>query len=222
MVGERGQRDPDHQTQAFWKNFEYEYAGTFFSLEYAGKGEIFDNLAIWKEEKYRRLQGTCPVIALSFANVKATTFEKAKIRICQILSDLYIKFYFLRDSDVLTEKDIQYFDRVSDGMAEEDAVVSLHRLCDFIRRYYGKRPIILLDEYDTPMQEAYVYGYWEEIVEFIRNLFNSAFKTNPYLDRAIMTGILVKPEMDAPSPLGSKKPHQVDEVGFPAKLEKPR
>ncbi len=58
-----------------------------------------------------------------------------------------------------------------------------------MERYYGKKVIILLDEYDTPMQEAYVYGYWEEIVSFMRNLFNSTFKTNPYLDRAIMTGI---------------------------------
>ena len=59
----------------------------------------------------------------------------------------------------------------------------------YLSRYYGKKVIILLDEYDTPMQEAYVNGYWEELVAFTRSLFNATFKTNPYLERAIMTGI---------------------------------
>ncbi|MBR3607855.1 MAG: AAA family ATPase, partial [Lachnospiraceae bacterium] len=67
--------------------------------------------------------------------------------------------------------------------------LSLHQLSKFLYQYYGKKVIILLDEYDTPMQEAYVKGYWEEIVSFIRSLFNSTFKTNPYLERALMTGI---------------------------------
>ena len=173
----------------FGKTLNMSMLECFFSLEYADKGNLFENLAIWKEEKYRNLQGTYPVISLSFANVKADTFEKTKIRICQILTDLYIKYDFLKDSGVLTEKDREYFDRVSEDMPETDATISLHRLCDYVKRYYGKKPIMLLDEYDTPMQEAYVYGYWEEIVSFTRTLFNAAFKTNPCLERAVMTGI---------------------------------
>ena len=74
-------------------------------------------------------------------------------------------------------------------MSENDAAISLKRLCEFMQRYYGKKAIILLDEYDTPMQEAYVCGYWDKLVSFIRSLFNSTFKTNPYMERAIMTGI---------------------------------
>ena len=74
-------------------------------------------------------------------------------------------------------------------MNTEDAPMALHRLSDYLYRYYGKKTIILLDEYDTPVQEAYVSGYWEEIVSFTRVLFNNTFKTNPYLERAIMTGI---------------------------------
>lgn len=66
---------------------------------------------------------------------------------------------------------------------------SLSNLSDYLMRYYGKKVILLLDEYDTPMHEAYVGGYWDELVSFIRNLFNSTFKTNPYLERALMTGI---------------------------------
>lgn len=97
--------------------------------------------------------------------------------------------YFLRCSDVLTEKDRVFFDRVFVDMGDSDATLAIYQLSEFLHRYYGKRVIILLDEYDTPMQEAYVNGYWEELTAFFRGLFNAAFKTNPYLERAILTGI---------------------------------
>lgn len=173
----------------FGKTLNMSMVEQFFSIDYANRGDLFENLNIWKEEKYRKLQGTIPVISLSFANVKETTYVKTKTRICQTLTDLFIKYAFLRDSDTLTPRDREYFDRVSERMADTDAVIALYKLSDFIQRYYGKKPIILLDEYDTPMQEAYVNGYWDEIVSFTRSLFNSTFKTNPFFDRAIMTGI---------------------------------
>ncbi len=173
----------------FGKTLNMSMVEQFFSIDYANRDDLFENLNIWKEEKYRKLQGTIPVISLSFANVKETTYVKTKTRICQTLTDLYIKYAFLRDSDTLTPRDREYFDRVSERMADTDAVIALYKLSDFIQRYYGKKPIILLDEYDTPMQEAYVNGYWDEIVSFTRSLFNSTFKTNPFFDRAIMTGI---------------------------------
>lgn len=173
----------------FGKTLNMSMVEQFFSVGYADRGDLFENLNIWKEEKYRKLQGTIPVISLSFANVKENTYEKTKIRICQTLTDLYIKYAFLRDSDVLTERDREYFDRVSERMTDTDAVIALHKLSDFMQRYYERKPIILLDEYDTPMQEAYVYGYGDEMVSFTRSLFNATFKTNPYFDRAVMTGI---------------------------------
>ena len=173
----------------FGKTLNMSMVEQFFSIYYANRSDLFEGLDIWKEEAYRALQGTIPVISLSFANVKENTYEKTKVRICQTLTDLYIKYMFLKDSDVLTEKDKEYFDRVSERMSDTDAVITLHKLSDFLQRYYGKKPIILLDEYDTPMQEAYVNGYWDEMVSFTRSLFNSTFKTNPYFDRAIMTGI---------------------------------
>lgn len=74
-------------------------------------------------------------------------------------------------------------------MDDVTAQEAINNLSNYLSRYYGKKVIILLDEYDTPMQEAYVNGYWEELVSFTRSLFNSTFKTNPYLERAIMTGI---------------------------------
>lgn len=173
----------------FGKTLNMSMLEYFFSLDYEGQGHLFEGTKIWEREGYRSLQGTLPVISLSFANVKETTFENAKIRINQIITDLYNKREYLQNGGVLTKRDIQYFDRVSDDMAETDAVVALQKLCDFMQRYYKKRVVILLDEYDTPMQEAYVNGFWDEMVSFMRNLFNSTFKTNPYLDRAIMTGI---------------------------------
>ena len=173
----------------FGKTLNMSMVEQFFSVDYAGQGKLFEKMNIWKEEKYRQMQGTYPVISLSFANVKENTFEGTKTRICQILADVYNKNQFLRDSGVLSDREVKFFDSISVNMAETDATISLHKLCDFMQRYYGKAPIVLLDEYDTPMQEAYVNGYWDEIVAFTRNLFNSTFKTNPYLERAILTGI---------------------------------
>ncbi len=173
----------------FGKTLNINMLERFFSISYAGQSKIFENLDIWQDEKYRNMQGKYPVISISFANVKENTFAKAKIRICQIISDLYIKNEFLKNSGLLSDKDLKYFDRVSEYMEETDATISLYKLCSYMQQYYGKKVIILLDEYDTPMQEAYLNGYWDELVSFTRNLFNSTFKTNPFLDRAIMTGI---------------------------------
>lgn len=90
---------------------------------------------------------------------------------------------------MLYETDIAYFKRVSDDMDDSDASLALYQLSDFLCRYYGKKVIILLDEYDTPMQEAYVDDFWNELVGFTRSLFNATFKTNPWLERGLMTGI---------------------------------
>ena len=162
----------------------------FFSVDYAGRGDLFEGLSIWEEEKYRNLQGTYPVISLSFARIKETDYETTKEKIFQVLTNLYIKYSFVRNSDALTDADRLFFDRILNfEMKDSDATSALYQLSDYLYRYYGKKPIILLDEYDTPMQEAYVNGFWDEMVAFTRSLFNSTFKTNPYMRRAIMTGI---------------------------------
>ncbi len=174
----------------FGKTLNMSMVEQFFSLDYAGRGEIFEGLSIWKDEKYRKLQGTYPVISLSFANVKERDFQTTREKICQILTNLYVKYQFLRDSAALTDTDRAFFDRIlAVEMRDSDATFALYQLSDYLYRYYGKKVIILLDEYDTPMQEAYVNGYWDELASFTRSLFNAAFKTNPCLERAIMTGI---------------------------------
>ncbi len=179
----------------FGKTLNMNMLERFFSIKYREQGTIFEGLNIWEEKspdgdyKYRDLQGTYPVISLSFAGVKEPDYDMAVYRLCGIIQDLYIKNYFLLQSDVLTEGEKNIFKRMADDMDVKDAPVALHRLSYYLSRHYDKKVIILLDEYDAPMQEAFVSGYWEKMVSFTRNLFNNTFKTNPYLERAVMTGI---------------------------------
>lgn len=173
----------------FGKTLNMSMVEEFFSVDYAERGDLFEGLSIWEEEKYRRMQGTYPVISLSFASVKERDYPTVKTRICQLITDLYIKYSFIKKCDWMTEADIEFFDSVRTGMTEVVATIAIYKLSYYLYRYYGKKVIILLDEYDTPMQEAYVDGFWDELVGFTRSMFNSAFKTNPWLERAIMTGI---------------------------------
>ena len=173
----------------FGKTLNMSMLERFFSVKYKGKGEIFEPFAIWKEEEYRELQGTYPVISISFANIKDGNYEILKENIYQLIVTLYGQYEFLRESPALTRRDKELFDRISMDMSETDAAMSLHNLSRYLECFYGKKVIILLDEYDTPMQEAYVNGYWDELVALTRSLFNATFKTNPYLERALMTGI---------------------------------
>ncbi len=173
----------------FGKTLNMSMVEQFFSVNDAGRGALFQDLSIWQEETYRKLQGTYPVISLTFAGVKENSYWKTRKRINQIFVNLYADYRFLLESDVLTEAEKEYFKSVSIDMDEVTAAAALHQLSRYLSHYYGKKVLILLDEYDTPMQEAYLAGFWEELVAFIRSLLNAAFKTNPYMERAIMTGI---------------------------------
>ncbi len=173
----------------FGKTLAMSMVEQFFSIQYADKKDLFKNFSIWKDEKYRQLQGTYPVIFLSFANIKGKSYEAAREGIIHVIIDLYGKHRFLLEGNSLNQQEKAYFDYVNPDMSDTMAAMSLHRLSICMYRYYGKRSLILLDEYDAPMQEAYVNGYWEELVSFTRSLFNSTFKTNPYMERGLMTGI---------------------------------
>lgn len=176
----------------FGKTMNMSMIESFFSVDYANRADLFEGLSIWKDEKYRALQGTYPVIFLSFANVKETDYLSARERICRLISEVYNKNWFLLESGLLKDNEKADFLNVTNKktqMSDEEAGMALHSLSGYLSRYYGKKVIILLDEYDTPMQEAYVSGYWNQMVAFTRGLFNSTFKTNPYLERGIMTGI---------------------------------
>lgn len=173
----------------FGKTLNLSMLEKFFSVEYAGRGELFEGLSVWEDEKYRKLQGTYPVIFLSFASVKETDYDSARKKICQLIADEYVKHIFLLEKGRLAETEKESFLRKTIDMSDVEATYALHQLSFYLSRYYGKKVIILLDEYDTPMQEAYVNGFWNELVAFIRSMFNATFKTNPYLECAVMTGI---------------------------------
>ena len=173
----------------FGKTLNMSMLEQFFSIDYAGRNELFEGLSVWEDEKYRKLQGTYPVIALSFADMKEASVQDARKMICYNIECLYNRYHLLLEGDLLNEKEKKFFRNVSADMENYVAAVSLRTLSDYLYRYYGKKVIVLLDEYDTPMQETYINGYWEELVEFTRSLFHTSFKMNPYLERAIMTGI---------------------------------
>jgi len=173
----------------FGKTLNMNMLEKFFSVEYAGREDLFEGLYIWGLEKYRKIQGTYPVISISFANIKEQDYETARRKICQILSDLYSRNRFLLEENILDDKEKQFFEDVAADMDDVTATLAVHKLSLFLSRYYKNKVLIFLDEYDTPMQEAYVNGYWGKMVFFTRSLFHASFKTNPYLERAIMTGV---------------------------------
>ena len=173
----------------FGKSLNLNMLECFFSEKYRGEGELFRGLSIWNHEKYREIQGTYPVIFFSFADIKGQTFTSAREAICQVSQDLYAEFGFLKESERLSQEEKDYFSLVAPTMSDAVAAMSLKRLSMCLHSYYGKKVLIFLDEYDTPLQEAYMYGFWDELTGFMRGLFNSTFKTNPYLERALLTGI---------------------------------
>lgn len=173
----------------FGKTLNMSMVECFFSVKYAKRLDLFEGLSIEKNAGLRKLQGTYPVLFLSFAAVKTNTYVNARRQICSLIASLYDENMYLLNGDTLNEREKKRFQAVTPEMNDADAVMALQNLCLFLSKYYGKKVIVLLDEYDTPLQESYAYGYWRELTAFTRSLFNATFKTNPYLERAIMTGI---------------------------------
>ena len=173
----------------FGKTLNMSMLNCFFSNQYTGRSDLFDDLYIWKNEEYRKLQGKYPVIFLSFADVKQNNYVDAVAKIKNIIVDIYAQYEQLYLGSGMTALQKQQYYSVKSEMSDVTAQDSLKMLSSHLSSYYRKNVIILLDEYDTPMQEAYIHGYWDEFISFLRSLFNSTFKTNQYLERAVMTGI---------------------------------
>ena len=173
----------------FGKTLNMSMLNCFFSNQYANRGDLFEGLSVWEDEKYRQLQGTYPVIFLSFADVKQTDYIDAVAKVKRNIVDLFSQYDRLYDTDVMTETQKQQYRMINYDMSDVMAQDALKLLSSHLYQYYGKKVLIFLDEYDTPMQEAYIHGYWDKFTAFMRSLFNATFKTNPYLERAVMTGI---------------------------------
>lgn len=172
----------------FGKTLTMSMVACFFSIEYAGS-TLFENLKIWKNEELRDLQGRYPVISLSFSDIKENSFPQVRNKICESIVDLYNHFDFLVKGDLLNTREKEYFNSVSSKMEDSEASIALRRLSGYLYKYYHQKVIILLDEYDTPMLEAFTGGYWEDLTSFMRSLFNATFKNNPFMERSILTGI---------------------------------
>ena len=173
----------------FGKTLNMSMLNCFFSMKYAGRSDLFDGLSVWQDEKYRGLQGTYPTIFVSFAEVKQSNCADAIRQIKKVIAEAYQPYEFLAKSDKLSELHRAQFRKVSPEMDDVTAQNALKDLSNYLSIYYERKTVILLDEYDTPMQEAYINGYWDELVAFLRSFYNLTFKTNPYMERSLMTGI---------------------------------
>lgn len=173
----------------FGKTLNISMTEQFFSVRYAERTDLFEGMKVWEEETMRGYQGIYPVISLTFAGIKDSKYQSARENICRMIEEVYNENDYLTKGTFLNEKEKEYYASVTAYMDDSTASMALRNLSGYLFRYYGKKGIILLDEYDTPMQEAYVNGYWKELVSFLRNIFNNTFKSNPYLERALMTGI---------------------------------
>lgn len=172
----------------FGKTLNMSMTECFFSNKYTGRGDLFEGLSIWDYE-YRKLQGTYPVIFLSFANIKASKYEDMEYKITEVIADLYEKNNYLLEGKLLSKNEREYYQGIKTGIQDTVAAGAIHSMADFLQRYYSKKVIIILDEYDTPMQEAWLSGYWDEAVRFFSSLFNATFKTNDHLERGLITGV---------------------------------
>ena len=173
----------------FGKTLNMNMLNCFFSRQYENRGDLFKGLSIWTDQRYQRLQGSYPVIFISFADVKQNNYKDAIQKIKNIVVDAYRQHRYLNKEDCFTENEKQQMMEITEKMDDVTAQDALKNLSSYLNLLYGKKVLIFLDEYDTPMQEAYINGYWDEFTGFMRGLFNATFKTNPYLERAVMTGI---------------------------------
>jgi len=175
----------------FGKTLNMDMLKCFFSNQCAGRSDLFEGLSIWNEEKYRELQGQYPVIFISFATIKADNYVDARDGIISTVYRAYQEYHSILEDDMFFIELKNYISTITPDrkMTNEALFGALNYLSECLFNYYGKKTIILMDEYDTPMQEAYIHGYWKEFTVFMRSMFNATFKTNSYMERAIMTGI---------------------------------
>ncbi|MBO6307779.1 MAG: AAA family ATPase [Oribacterium sp.] len=159
----------------------------FFSIRQGNNEELFRGLNISKDTEMMEECGKWPVLFVSFAAIKAENYKDALIQFVQTFMDLKINLSFIKDN--LSDDELELWNEINYKMDASVAIKCLNNFSSWLNRYYGKKVIILIDEYDTPMQEAYVNGYWDEISRFMRNMFNSTLKTNPYLGKALLTSI---------------------------------
>lgn len=173
----------------FGKTLNLRMVECFFSSKYANRSDLFDCFKVWKDHRFHELQGKFPVIFLSFGSVKMNTANGIIAQLANQISQLLFDFYYLEEKHLLTEAELEQYHKYQTTESYKDLIAAIPFLCSILYRIYNQKVIILLDEYDTPMLEAWNCGVWEECSAYIRNLMNAIFKSNPYMQKALLTGI---------------------------------
>ena len=173
----------------FGKTLLLDTVNKFFSVEYKNQPDLFEGLSIMEDEKMAALRGTMPVISLTFADVKEATMADAMEQIKSKIWDLFRRYSAIIDFSKLTEDEQAEYKLYNRNISDKTASGALNFLSSILEKCYQEKVILLLDEYDSPLIEAYTNGYWEELITFMKKFFNSSFKTNSSMYRVLMTGI---------------------------------
>lgn len=172
----------------FGKTLNLDMVNCFFSTQYAGRYDLFDGLEVWADRNLRMEQGAWPVISLSFAGIKPTSFEQMREEVAQTIMQA-CRTLWPEGPNSAPDQMVPALSAILEDKSDVAIKTALNIMCEVLYRQTGKKAIVLLDEYDTPLQEAWISGYWDAAITFLRGFFNSSFKTNPYLERALITGI---------------------------------
>ncbi len=218
LIDMRGEANLFTRPRRFGKTLNISMIKYFFDVECSDAKQLFEGLAIMRQgEEYTKLMSKYPVISLSFKSMKQSDFELSYMQMKKMIAEEYTRHDHLLKWNGLTESDKQRYTAIRDVQgSDSDYLDSLKFLSACLTKYYGQKTIILIDEYDVPLENSYFGGFYDRMIAVIRSLLESALKTNEYLEFAVITGCL---RTEAPSSLGSKIPRQVSELGFPTKLE---
>ena len=176
----------------FGKTLNMDMLRVFFEISDEDTSKYFKDKAIWKcGVEYRSHQGKYPVIFLTFKDVKFNSWKETLNKIGNLLQEEFGRHQELATSDKLADYEKTYFAKIINGDASKvDLTASLEKLSKMLAKHYKKAPIIIIDEYDTPLQEGYSKDFYDEIIGFMRNFFSGAFKDNKNLTYGFLTGIL--------------------------------
>ena len=184
----------------------------FFDVKNAEENrKLFKDLYIEKSEYFKE-QGQYPVIFISLKDLKKNTWEECFFEIKELLRNLYNDFYFIRES--LNESDLREFDKIWLKEKEASYDNSLLNLTKYLYNYYKKEVVLLIDEYDNPLIVANQKKYYKDSINFFRNFFSTALKTNPYLKIAVLTGIVQVAKEGIFSGLNNVITYNILEKGF--------
>jgi hypothetical protein len=162
----------------------------YFEISETSKAPLFDGLKITEWEQFDYHLGRYPVIWLSMKDVKQDTWEISKSKITSLLQSEYLRHSYLGNSEKISQQDKVFFDAILNRVATDDQYQdSILKLCEFLYLHHGVKPMLLIDEYDTPINNSYICNFYEECIGFIRLLYSNCLKDNNYVERAVLTGI---------------------------------